>query len=642
MLLNDAGRRFLRPGRGHRAQYQFVAEEMAARRRRGEAGAPRSSPGSAYQAGIATRMATRLSPEFPETLIDCEADLVEADQAAADAGRARPHRRRPERPAAGRHRHASPDVGRTSWCSLAREPALRPRLRSPRATSAPFRWVSSSATAIRAAARTGLRRPLPRGPASASSPTASRPASTLWPRPHALTAARAIRRPGRAALARSCRSPSPCGASIPASGCGKARSTFRSSAGRRRDPRGTLRRARHEIPSWRRPAFHFPRATAGRLGSRRPRQPRSPAWRGPTSSSSSPTSSAGTPVGAARQSAGTDAELRPDGAAKAPTSPTRSPASRSAARPGPRCRPGATRPTTGVFRNDIPLPRDAPTLAAGLRRRRLPHRLHRQVAPGRRRAGAAGAARRLRVLAGGERPRVRLRRLRHRASTTATAIERHLPGYRVDALTDAAIRYVDAHQRRARSSSSSPSSSRTTRTTATTTRAPTATASDAAAAGRRPTWRRSGGTTRSTSPATTGMVKRLDEAFGRLLDALKSLDLIDEHDRPLHLRPRLPLQDPQRRVQALLPRGFDPRADGADRAGLRRRRRRFASWSSLIDLPPTLLDAAGLPVPETMQGRSILPLVRDTGADWPEEMFVQISEIAGRPRRSAPSAGSTA
>ena len=47
---------------------------------------------------------------------------------------------------------------------------------------------------------------------------------------------------------------------------------------------------------------------------------------------------------------------------------------------------------------------------------------------------------------------------------------------------------------------------------------------------------------------------------------------------------------------------------------------------SLIDLPPTLLDAADLAVPDEMQGRSILPLLRGETDDWPEEVFVQISE----------------
>jgi arylsulfatase A-like enzyme len=47
---------------------------------------------------------------------------------------------------------------------------------------------------------------------------------------------------------------------------------------------------------------------------------------------------------------------------------------------------------------------------------------------------------------------------------------------------------------------------------------------------------------------------------------------------------------------------------------------------SLVDLPPTLLDAAGIPVPEEMEGRSALPLLRGETAGWPEEVFVQISE----------------
>lgn len=48
--------------------------------------------------------------------------------------------------------------------------------------------------------------------------------------------------------------------------------------------------------------------------------------------------------------------------------------------------------------------------------------------------------------------------------------------------------------------------------------------------------------------------------------------------------------------------------------------------TSLVDLPPTLLDATGIPVPEQMQGRSIMPLVCKRRIDWPQEAFIQISE----------------
>jgi len=47
---------------------------------------------------------------------------------------------------------------------------------------------------------------------------------------------------------------------------------------------------------------------------------------------------------------------------------------------------------------------------------------------------------------------------------------------------------------------------------------------------------------------------------------------------------------------------------------------------SLIDLPPTLLDAAGIPVLETIQGRSLMPLIRRETKEWPDDVYVQISE----------------
>lgn len=48
--------------------------------------------------------------------------------------------------------------------------------------------------------------------------------------------------------------------------------------------------------------------------------------------------------------------------------------------------------------------------------------------------------------------------------------------------------------------------------------------------------------------------------------------------------------------------------------------------TSQIDIAPTLLQAAGLPVPSTMQGRSFLPLLDRKVEGWPDEVYVQISE----------------
>jgi len=47
---------------------------------------------------------------------------------------------------------------------------------------------------------------------------------------------------------------------------------------------------------------------------------------------------------------------------------------------------------------------------------------------------------------------------------------------------------------------------------------------------------------------------------------------------------------------------------------------------SLVDVPPTLLEWAGIEAPAHYHGRSLQPLVDGTAVDWPEEVFVQISE----------------
>jgi arylsulfatase A-like enzyme len=122
-----------------------------------------------------------------------------------------------------------------------------------------------------------------------------------------------------------------------------------------------------------------------------------------------------------------------------------------------------------------------------------------------------------------------------------------------------------------------------------------------------------------------GQIRRVDEGLGRLVDALRSLDLLDDtilaftSDHGSHFKTRngeykRSCHDASIRVPlALRGPGFD--AGGA-----------LSRPVSTIDLPPTLLEAAGVDVPKQMQGRSFLPLVRDPGAEWQEEVFVQVSE----------------
>ncbi len=65
-------------------------------------------------------------------------------------------------------------------------------------------------------------------------------------------------------------------------------------------------------------------------------------------------------------------------------------------------------------------------------------------------------------------------------------------------------------------------------------------------------------------------------------------------------------------------------------------RRTVAELVSHIDIAPTLLAAAGVPIPSSMQGRSAMPLVEGSGApEGFDEVFIQISEsMTGRALRT--------
>ena len=199
-----------------------------------------------------------------------------------------------------------------------------------------------------------------------------------------------------------------------------------------------------------------------------------------------------------------------------------------------------------------------------------------------------------------------------------------LPGYRVDGLTDAAIRFVDANQERPFylfTSFLEPHHQNHRDDYP----APHGYAERYRSRWIPPDLAALGGSTHQHLAGYYGMVKRLDEALGRLLDALTSLRLLDDtimlftSDHGCHFKTRnseykRSCHESSVRVPAALSGpGF---AAGGQ----------LRELVSLVDLPPTLLDAAGLPIPAQMQGRSILPLLRRDAADWPGEAFIQISE----------------
>ena len=199
-----------------------------------------------------------------------------------------------------------------------------------------------------------------------------------------------------------------------------------------------------------------------------------------------------------------------------------------------------------------------------------------------------------------------------------------LPGYRVDALTDAAIRFIDEkkddpfflfisyiephHQNR---TDGYP--------------APEGYRERYEGRWMPPDLAALGGSAHRQLAGYWGMVKRLDEAFGRMMDALRSLHLRDNtvvlftSDHGNHFRTRnkeykRSCHDSSLRVPTLFAGpGFE--GGGA-----------VKELVSLIDLPPTLLDAARIEPKIEMHGRSILPLVRGERSGWPREVFAQISE----------------
>ncbi len=279
---------------------------------------------------------------------------------------------------------------------------------------------------------------------------------------------------------------------------------------------------------------------------------------------------------------------------------------------------------TGCFRNGIPLPRDARTLAhhfddAGYRTGYI-GKWHlatgRAAVPEEERGGyqywlGANALEFTSdaydcVVYGNDNERVKL------------------PGYRVDALTDAAIRFVadrkdepfflflsflEPHHQNHRDDYP----------------APVGYAERYTGRWMPPDLAALSGSAHQHLGGYYGMVKRLDEALGRFLDALVSLEMDETtvvlftSDHGCHFKTRnaeykRSCHESSLRVPAA---AQGPGFDGGGRVD---------ALVSLLDFPPTLLDAVGIDVPPEMQGHSTLPLLRHECVEWQEEIFAQISE----------------
>jgi arylsulfatase A-like enzyme len=127
-------------------------------------------------------------------------------------------------------------------------------------------------------------------------------------------------------------------------------------------------------------------------------------------------------------------------------------------------------------------------------------------------------------------------------------------------------------------------------------------------------------------PDYYGCIARVDENVGRLQDELRTLGLTDRtifglvSDHGCHFRTRNTEYKRSGHESSI----HVPLVVTGPRFNQARTVRQLVGH---VDLAPTLLDAAGLAVPGTMQGQSVMPLV-ETG-DMPgraDEVFIQISE----------------
>jgi uncharacterized sulfatase len=144
-----------------------------------------------------------------------------------------------------------------------------------------------------------------------------------------------------------------------------------------------------------------------------------------------------------------------------------------------------------------------------------------------------------------------------------------------------------------------------------------------------------GGDWRENYPDYLGCIHSLDENLGRIRAELEALGLSDNtlifytSDHGSHFRTRnseykRSCHEGCTRIPMI---AYGPGFQGGTVV---------SELVSLIDIPPTILTAGGVGVPDTMRGHPLQPLIAGNAADWPQEVFMQISESqVGRAIRTA-------
>lgn len=138
------------------------------------------------------------------------------------------------------------------------------------------------------------------------------------------------------------------------------------------------------------------------------------------------------------------------------------------------------------------------------------------------------------------------------------------------------------------------------------------------------------GVWQSQLPDYYGCVESIDESVGTIVRTLEEQNLLDNtvfvftSDHGCHFQTRennykRSPHDSSIRVPLLM--------QGPGLGSLQR----FDQLVGNINLTPSLIDLAGVPVPTSMKGRSVVPLMRDARAqrDWRNQELIQISQTSG-------------
>ncbi len=130
------------------------------------------------------------------------------------------------------------------------------------------------------------------------------------------------------------------------------------------------------------------------------------------------------------------------------------------------------------------------------------------------------------------------------------------------------------------------------------------------------------------------LVKKIDDSLGRVMDAIKSLNLDDNTivlfatDHGNHFKTRNEEYKRSCHESSI-------RIPIAAKGGVFNNGGTFIHLFSLVDIAPTLLDACGIEQKVEMEGHSAVPIINRESTEWEDIAFVQISEsIVGRAIRT--------